>query len=296
MNDSVLYFASDGHMGIGGLDIFESHLEAGAWTQPENLGYPLNSSADDFSLICDSTGINGYFSSSRNSNNDKLYSFIKHPPRLSLEVLVQDMQSKFPVGNARVIVSRDGKREQAYATSANGKVTIDLQPGFAYKLRCDHLEYYVMNAEVSTVGRKISEVLTEEIPLRKIQVDRPFVWQGISFKKKDFQLKQTSAEALTRLTILLKDNPRMEVEIGSFTDSRGADADNILLTQQRADWVMNYLVTQGIQSSRLKAKGYGETKLLNKCVNGLLCIEEEHEVNNRIEITVTNIRKDASLP
>jgi outer membrane protein OmpA-like peptidoglycan-associated protein len=86
------------------------------------------------------------------------------------------------------------------------------------------------------------------------------------------------------------------VEVGAFTDSRGADADNILLTQQRADWVMNYLVTQGIQSSRLKAKGYGETKLLNKCVNGLLCIEEEHEVNNRIEITVTNIRKDASLP
>jgi outer membrane protein OmpA-like peptidoglycan-associated protein len=213
-----------------------------------------------------------------------------------LEVLVQDMQSKFPVGNARVMVSRDGKREQTYTTSANGKVTIDLQPGFAYKLRCDHQEYYVMNAEVSTVGRKISEVMTEEIPLRKIQVDRPFVWQGISFKKKDFQLKQTSAEALTRLTVLLKDNPRLEVEVGAFTDSRGADADNILLTQQRADWVMNYLVTQGIQSSRLKAKGYGETKLLNKCVNGLLCIEEEHEVNNRIEITVTNIRKDASLP
>lgn len=296
MNDSVLYFASDGHMGMGGLDVFESRFEAGAWTKPENLGYPVNTSADDFSFICDSSGINGFFSSSRNSSSDKLYSFVKHPPRLSLEVQLQDMQSKFPVGSAKVFVSREGKREQAYTTAANGKVTIDLQPGFIYKLRCDHSDFYAMNAEVSTVGRKISEVLTEEIPLRKVQVDRPFVWQGISFKKKDFQLKQTSAEALSRLAVLLKDNPRLEVEIGAFTDSRGADADNIRLTEQRADWVVNYLTSQGISSSRLKARGYGETKLLNKCVNGLLCIEEEHEVNNRIEITVTSIRKDPTLP
>lgn len=295
-NDSTLYFASDGLFGMGGLDVYESRFENGAWTRPENLGYPINSSADDFSYICDSTGINGFLTSSRGTNFDKLYSFVKHPPQLKLEVILTEMQSKFPIGSARVILSREGYKDMVFTTAANGKVSIDLQPGHVYNLRCDHPDYYLMNAQVSTVGRKISELITEEVPLRKVQVNKPFVWQGISFKKKDFQLKQSSGEALTRLATLLKDNPRLEVEIGSFTDSRGADIDNIHLTEQRADWVVNYLTGQGIASSRLKARGYGETKLLNKCVNGLLCIEEEHETNNRIEVTVTNIRREPALP
>ena len=88
---------------------------------------------------------------------------------------------------------------------------------------------------------------------------------------------------------LLKENPRLEVEIGSFTDSRGAETDNLRLTQSRADFVVKYLTDQGLNHSRFTAKGYGESKLLNNCVNGLLCIEEEHEINNRIEITVKNI-------
>lgn len=294
-NDSTLYFASDGLFGMGGLDVYESRFENGAWTKPENLGYPVNTSADDFGYICDSSGVNGFFTSARGTNFDKLYSFTKHPPRLTLEVFLKEMQSNFPIGGVKVYVSKEGQKELVYSTSPNGKVSIDLEPGFNYQLRCDHPDYYLMNAHVSTVGRKISELITEEIPLRKVQLNKPFVWQGISFKKKDFQLKQSSGEALTRLATLLKENPRLEVEVGSYTDSRGADIDNIHLTEQRADWVVNYLTGQGIQPSRLKAKGYGETKLLNKCVNGLLCIEEEHEINNRIEITVTTIRRDPVL-
>lgn len=294
--DSILYFASDGLMGLGGLDIFESRMVNGQWTKPENLGYPINTSSDDFSYICDSTGVNGYFSSSRTGNGDKIYGFVKHPPKLSLQVSLTEMQSKFPVGGAKVYVSSEGKNEVAYTSTPSGKVKLDLQPDQRYKLRFDHPDYYTMHAEVSTVDRKVSEVLEEDISLRKIQLNKSFVWQGVSFKKKEAVFKASATEALVRLAGLLKENPRLEVEVASFTDSRGTDADNQLLTNQRAEQVMSYLVAAGIDATRIKVRGAGETKLLNKCVNGLLCIEEEHEINNRIEVTVLSVRKDSSWP
>ena len=101
---------------------------------------------------------------------------------------------------------------------------------------------------------------------------------------------------MQRLLTFLNDNPRVSVEICSYTDSRGSDGDNSYLTQQRAELVVSYLVSQGVKASRLTAKGYGETKLLNKCVNGILCIEEDHETNNRVEFTIKGIAKDSSLP
>ena len=296
MDDSTLYFASDGHMGLGGLDIYESRLVGGAWTKPENIGYPVNSPQDDFGYIVDSTGINGFFTSSRNSSTDKLYSFVKHPPKLILEMNLSEMKTNVPVMNGRVLISMDNGPEKTFMTDNTGKVNINVLPGHLYKIRCDHPDYFLINSEVSTVDRKFSENIVEKIEMRKIQVNKPFTWQGIVFKKKDFQLKLSSGEALSRLATLLKDNPRLQVEVGAYTDSRGNDVDNVHLTEQRADWVVNYLTSQGIDARRLTAKGYGEAKLLNKCTNGLLCIEEEHEFNNRIEITITSIRKDITLP
>lgn len=296
MNDSVLYFSSDGLKGMGGLDIYESNLVNGNWETAVNLGSPVNSSHDDFSFIVDSTGINGYFSSSRNGLVDKIYSFEKHPPQVILSMLVTDSKTKGPVANAEVKVYSRGKLIKSFNTSTVGKLKLELQPNRVYKFTCDHPDYFLINSEVSTEGIKFSEVLDHPIELRKIQLDKPIVWQGISFKKKTMEQKPVAVEALQRLVTLLIDNPRLNVEIGSYTDSRGSDADNNQLTQQRADMVVSYLTGKGISTTRLTAKGYGETKLLNRCVNGLLCIEEDHETNNRIEITVKSISKDSSLP
>ncbi len=294
--DSILYYSSDGHQGVGGLDIYESNYFNGGWEAPLNLGAPINSSHDDFSFILDSTAVNGYFSSSRNGLVDKIYSFEKHPPQLILAMKVTDGKSKTPIANAEVKVFSKGKLLKAYTTSSVGGLKLELHPERSYKFTIDHPDYYLINSEVSTVGIKFSEVLDHPIELRKIILDKPTIWQGISFKKKTFELKLTSGDAMQRLLTFLNDNPRVSVEMGSYTDSRGSDADNIYLTQQRAELVVSFLVSQGVKASRLTAKGYGETKLLNKCVNGILCIEEDHETNNRVEFTIKGIAKDSSLP
>jgi outer membrane protein OmpA-like peptidoglycan-associated protein len=145
------------------------------------------------------------------------------------------------------------------------------------------------------VGRKVSENIPLSVSLERIKVSTPVIWKGIAFQKKKWQLTTQSGEALDSLALLLENNPRLVVEIGSYTDSRQSDADNISLTQRRAELVETYLATRGIKKDRMIAKGYGEAKLLNNCVNGILCIEEDHQVNNRIEVTVLNIQKDSGM-
>jgi hypothetical protein len=104
----------------------------------------------------------------------------------------------------------------------------------------------------------------------------------------------SSGLPLEKLATFLIENPRLNIELIAYTDSRGSDADNLTLTQTRAELVKQYLTSKGVKANRITPKGLGESKLLNKCKNGLLCIEEEHEVNNRIEITVKSISKDTA--
>ena len=158
-SDSILYFSSDGHTGVGGLDIYESNYLDGSWDVPANLGAPINSSHDDFSFIMDSTGVNGYFSSSRNGLVDKIYSFEKHPPQLILAMKVTDSKSKAPIANAEVKVFSKGKLLKAYTTNSVGGLKLELHPERSYKFTIDHPDYFLINSEVSTVGIKFSEVL-----------------------------------------------------------------------------------------------------------------------------------------
>lgn len=296
LNDSVLYFASDGHACLGGLDIMESRFRNGAWSNAENLGVPVNSSADDFSLIGDSTGNKGYFTSTRNGTVDRIYSFEKHPPQLILDIKVTDAGNAFPLARTAVTISSVGMRDTTCFTNAAGVLRVAVQPSAGYKIRCDHPEYFVVNTEASTFGKKFSEMMTLSVEMRKVALDMPFAWQGITFKKKDIQWRNASVEALNALADLLRNNPRLIVDVEAFTDARGTDAENLALTQQRADALKQFLTEHGISQSRLTAKGYGETRLVNKCSNGVLCIEEDHERNNRIEITVRGINKDSTLP
>ncbi len=288
-NDSTLYFSSDGRGGLGGLDVYESKFKNGEWTKPFNLGAPVNSPQDDFSFIIDTLGLNGYFSSGRGSGNDKIYSFVMNPPRLLVNVKVSDQNSHALVGGANLNVVKDGKVIRSVTSDGSGYLRVLVDPGHDYDFICDHHDFYLRKASVSTIGKRFSDTLSVNIDLKKIVLNKSFIWYGIAFKKKDFQIKTSATESLNLLLDLLKENPRLEVEIGSFTDSRGAETDNLRLTQSRADFVVKYLTDHGLNHSRFTAKGYGESKLLNNCVNGLLCIEEEHEINNRIEITVKNI-------
>jgi outer membrane protein OmpA-like peptidoglycan-associated protein len=293
-NDSLLNFASDGKGGLGGLDVFEAKCINGTWSAPFNLGSPVNSSQDDFSFIADSSGLNGYFSSGRLGGSDKLFAFTKNPPKLVIKVKVTDEKTHIPIANALVTVKKDGKVLIASKSDEEGSVRLMVDPDHDYDFTCDDRNYYLRKSAISTVGRRFSDTLNTDIQLKKIQLNKPIVWFGINFKKKTVDIKPSGKDAIDLLFDLLNENPRLEVEIGSYTDTRGSDLDNLKLTQQRADFILNYFAEKGLNPNRFVAKGYGETKLLNKCVNGLLCIEEEHETNNRIELMIRNI-SDISL-
>jgi len=289
-NDSILYYSTDGLMGLGGLDVFSARLRGDAAVEPENLGYPVNSSGDDFGFIMDSTGLSGFLCSNRNSNNDKIYRFEKNPPKLVIEVQINDASGGKPVPGVAIRLS-GGRRDTTLYTDDRGRLLVSAQPDRLYRFKCTHPEFFTISDEISTSGFKYSETIKVPVEIRKITFNKSVVWQGIFFNKKESKLKPSSIESLQRLVDLLTENPYLKVEIGVYTDSRNSDEENIALTRERGEVLTNYFTTRGIDPTRFLTIGYGETKLLNRCVNGILCIEEDHEVNNRVEIVITGVNR-----
>jgi tetratricopeptide (TPR) repeat protein len=288
-NDSTIYFSSDGNFGLGGLDIYESNLSNGAWSVPYNVGYPINSSQDDFGYICDSTGYNGLFSSSRGDGYDKIYEFKRTPPQILVQVEVVDQLSHDQVANASISVFKDEKIYKKYFSSTDGLLTFKVEPEHTFEIKCRDNIHYQKKFTIDTHGAKQSDTIFVKFDLKPIDINRPFIWYGISFNKKSTNLLPASEEPLLILAAVLKDNPGVKVEIGAYTDVRGGDSDNKSLTTQRAQLVKQALIKAGVSASQMEFKGYGSSKILNQCKGGLLCIEEDHQVNNRIEITVLSL-------
>lgn len=290
-NDSTIYFSSDGHLGMGGLDVYVSHKSDDEWGDAENLNVPISSSHDDFGFIIDTLDRTGFFSSNRVAGVDKIFSFSRNQPHLAATISLSAADLSTSNQNTEITVFTNGKRDTLLNVMGLGRVSFKLGHNKDYEFVFDNKDFYTQRLKLSTKGRRLSEDIPVSVALNRIAVGKPVIYRGIDFKKKDWQLKVESGDSLDVLYQLLNENPRLQVEIGSYTDSRGGDADNIKLTQKRAELVVQFLITSGIKADRLIAKGYGEAKLLNKCVNGILCIEEDHQVNNRIEVTVRNILK-----
>ncbi len=294
LNDSTLYFSSNGLEGVGGLDIYETNFKNDAWTKPFNLGVPINSSQDDFSFILDTTSLSGYFTSSRNGISDKIYSFTKNAPKLELQLNLFNSKTEVPATQVKIDVFQDGKPFTKVISDNNGIAIIPVTEDHDYDFVFDKPEYLHKTASVTTLSKRFSQRIVQRVDLDIVELNKPTVWEGVKFKKKDWQMALSSGLPLEKLATFLIENPRLNIELIAYTDSRGSDTDNLSLTQTRAELVKQYLTSKGVKAERISPKGLGESKLLNKCKNGLLCIEEEHEVNNRIEITVKSISKDTA--
>ena len=292
-NDSTLFFSSDGSAGMGGLDVFVSHQVKEEWQECKNLNSPINSSNDDFGFIIDSSDVTGYFSSDRYSGVDKIFSFKRNQPHLFASLKIFSIDAANSVFNTNITIYKDNNKDTVVSITGLGNLLFRISNDHEYEFKIENRDFYSKNVSISTAGRTISGTIPIEVSLEKVQINKPFIWPGIGFNRKEWQLKLDAGEALEKLVELLQANPLLQIEIGDYTDSRGNDADNIRLTQKRAELVMQYLSTRGIKGARLSAKGYGEAKLLNNCVNGVLCIEEDHQVNNRIEIIVKTISQTA---
>jgi peptidoglycan-associated lipoprotein len=255
-DNNELYFSSDYHVGMGGYDIFKAHLDASGWVV-ENMKAPINSTGDDFSICFLPGKEQGMFASNRKgSQGDDLYSFMMPPLifRIEGEIINNETDSRMKDAYLRII-GTDGTNLKV--RSEDGKFQFRMIPETEYIFAAFKEGFLNSKKIVSTVGFEDSK--NYEISLRLTPTDAPINVDNINYEFGKFDLLPGSITALDSLTNILEQNPTIVVEIMSHTDFIGSVQFNSELSQRRAQSVVNYLISKGLNPARLVAKGYGET-------------------------------------
>jgi peptidoglycan-associated lipoprotein len=261
-NDTTLYFSSNGQPGMGGLDIFRSTFSNGEWTKPVNLQAPINSPGDDFAIVFDPEEDKGFFSSNRKGGrgSDDLYSFVNPPVIFTLAGVVKDDNTlQFIPGAVVKMTGSNGSSVEA-RTDAQGRYSFNkaqIKPNTTYELICMKPNYFNKKGKETTVGLESSKDFTLDFRLQPIP-DKPIVLPDILYDLAKWDLKPQYQDSLQGLIKTLDENETIIIELASHTDSRGTDESNDVLSQKRAESVVNYLIDRGIDPDRLVAKGYGE--------------------------------------
>lgn len=256
--DSVLYFASDGHPGMGGLDLFKATLTpSGGWSVV-NMGVPMNSSADDFGITFDD-GEKGFFSTNRNDGRgyDHIYSFELPDLQILISGWVLDKDEE-PVPNAVIrIVGDDGSNQKAVAKD-DGSYSFPLQRGVKYVMLAGAKGY--LNAKQEFTSDTAEEDAEYGVDFILASVTKPVVIENIFYDFDKATLRPESKTALDEMAQMLRDNPNVTIEMASHTDRWGKDEYNLDLSHRRAQSVIDYLIAAGISTERLQPQGYGESR------------------------------------
>lgn len=381
-DNGVLYFASNGHIGLGGLDIFYTKREAGKWSTPQNLGAPINTSADDFGLVMNADNKSGYLCSNRSggAGDDDIYSFIKksvivngitynaytgallegasvtanlhevekgqvitgadgafsfnaepgycytfnatkpefypaaktscisEKPELlripmypmgdiKLQVVVIDKKTRNPLDSAVVkITNLHLSKSEVAITDKEGKCMFTLDTATDYRLQAEketgmlNEKYLIVSDEISTRGVYPPVLLQDTLPLELVTIGVAIKLENIYYDLDKWFIRPDAAIELDRLVKILKDNPTINIELGSHTDCRAPKKYNMTLSAKRAQAAIEYIESRGIDMKRMQAAGYGESKLVNKCKcegkDIVPCTEEQHQQNRRTEFKV----------
>jgi outer membrane protein OmpA-like peptidoglycan-associated protein/tetratricopeptide (TPR) repeat protein len=322
-NDSTVYFASDGHEGLGGLDLFKTTLSKdGHYTQVRNLGYPVNSPADDFSLTLYGDDEHGFFASNRKGGkgSDDLYYFEKTNVGIPFRFVVSDKASGKPLGMAQLnVLNMSGDTVAIGSTDESGFLSLDLVPGETYSVHASKPNYFESRMAITPV-KKRGELAREikanlyfnpnagsdgDHPLyldledgEPIQVLEVF---SIHYKLDTWMIGKSEFETLESVLNFVDANPGTEIRIESHADCRGSREYNNRLSEMRAMIVNNYFVSRYISPEKIRYQGFGESRLLNICSDDVKCDENEHAVNRRSIIKVIRkgpyfnmkVRKDA---
>lgn len=313
-SDSLLYFASDGHPGFGGLDLFVAKLNStGQRWSVENMGLPMNSSGDDFGITY-GEGESGFFSSNRRDARgyDNIYSFELPDLKITISGWVLDKDEE-PVPNAIIrIVGSDGSNQKEIARN-DGSFSFKLQRGVKYVMKAGAKGYLNVKQEFESGAEEEDADYAVDFILAAI--NKPQVVENIFYDFDKATLRPESEKALDEMVQMLNENPNVTIEMGAHTDRKGSDEYNINLSNRRAKSVVDYLIGHGINPARLTWKGYGEAvpKVVTKRINhefpqfeeGTVLDEnfieslspEEQEVadqiNRRTEFQVTSIDFEA---
>lgn len=296
-SDYQLYFSSNGHPGLGGLDVFVTKLYPDGNLGPVvNVGKPINSSMDDFGFYFDPKQKKGFVSSNRSGGlgSDDLYLVAEKPCTQILEGKVYDKNTQKALANARVIIS-DGLYQQidTLYTNNRGYYTSELLScGNKYRIKAESPSYntveIVFHADPKP-GLKTVDIGLEaqEIPIEvNDDLFKILHLEPIHFDFDSAAIRYDATIELMKVVELMKKYPKLKIDVRSHTDSKGKDAYNLTLSNRRAQSTITWMIEHGIESNRLTGRGYGETRLLNKCSNGVRCSDLEHQENRRSEFIV----------
>jgi len=287
---NVLYFASNGHPGLGMMDIFASQMDGDSFGSVRNVGAPINSGNDDFSYTVDEESQKGFFASNREggAGSDDIYSFEQIIPICDVNLAVQIVDAKtsavLPMTSV-VIYDENGNKVADKTSDENGYVRFKYECNQAFKVEGNREMYSINSIDIAKTDEP--DVM-ETLPLNPIIVEDRVVLNPIFFELDKHNITAQGAAELDKLVEVMNKYPKMIIKATSHTDSRGKDAYNMALSDRRAKSTAEYVVSKGIDASRISGEGKGESELLNKCSNGVKCSEEDHQANRRSEFIITN--------
>lgn len=283
--DSTLYFSSKGHIGFGGLDIYKSKLTASGWSEVKNLTH-FNSSYNDFAINFKDK-YSGIFASDRvdQPNTDAIYPFSLIKPIIG-SVISEVTQA--PLKNAKIEVLSNNKKIKTLFTNADGKWEFepsDTQDSIELVVSAEGYKQskVLIDSEVENESKGLNIELEKQLNSKTV-----LVLNNILFEYGNSKILSPAKKELDRLASLLK-KTEAKISLNAYTDSRGSKSFNEKLSNRRAKACVDYLVQKGVAKNKIVSKGYGETKLLNKCKDGVECTEEEQAINRRLEIQVIEL-------
>jgi outer membrane protein OmpA-like peptidoglycan-associated protein len=286
----TLYFSSDGRPGMGGLDIYFSKMDDDTtWSEPVNLGYPINTFNDEMGLTIESGGQKAYFSSQREANEGKniytfqLYDAVRPDPVAYLKGNVTDkMTGKMLIADYELVNLSTGKTIVSNLTDDNGNFLVCLPSGFNYGLSVSKKGYLFYSENFTFEGKHSAmEPFIKKILLSPFRVGEKMLLSNVFYEVDSWQLKKESLTELNKLCTLLKDNKQLKVEISGYTDATGTDEHNLQLSEKRALSVVDYLVENGVPAGRLSYKGYGNTSPVGDNITS-----EGRKLNRRTEVKI----------
>lgn len=312
-----LFFSSKGLAGMGGFDIFVTSGNGAVWQTPQNLKPPFNSPYDDFYLTLSADG-SGYLSSNRaaGKGSDDIYSFAAFrqvppptpvpdaatPKALVLKTIVMNEKDKTVIPNSEIrLTNLERGADWVKQSDAAGQNNFIVEKSKHYTVKAELKGFTSGITAVETLMPPANDTITAIVymkpqePAAPVQEAVPFkvgdkfVLENLHYDYDKHNIRPDAAVILDRLVATLNKYPGLQIELSSHTDSRGSDTYNMALSDRRAKAAVEYLVKKGINANRLKAKGYGESMLVNGCSNGVPCSVAEHQANRRTEVKILKI-------
>ena len=297
----TLYFASKGHKGMGGFDLYMTHLEPnGIWTKPKNLGYPINTNADENSLMVSPDGEIGFFASNREKGFGDLDLYWFNMPEemrptktLYFDGKVFDVVTKKPLAGKFQLIDLKTGLEVVYseADKVTGEFMVALPINCDYALNVSYPGYNFFSQNFNMTVPEGLEAVHMDVPMIPITNDAPTILKNVFFDLGQATLRSESYVELNKLRDFLKSNATLKIELGGHTDTRGDGVENQTLSQNRAKAVYDYLIKEGIDAARLTYKGYGETvNIFTDAQIAKMASEKEkeaaHQENRRTEYKI----------